>query len=331
MSSVVIIKDSFDELPKALAFIAASHRKVCIVTDENVSKLYAEPVISSVEALENHTFIYEIKPGESSKNLETVHCIYDFLIENRFNRDDYVIALGGGVVGDVAGFAASTFKRGLHFIQVPTTLLAMIDSSIGGKTGVNYHGLKNVIGSFCFPKLIYINKNVLSSLPEVERANGMAELIKTGILSSDGFNPEIEKCIDFKKMITAEDPDDEHKRHILNFGHTIGHALEEYYGYAQKHGQCVALGMICALDISASRGWISSGLVDELRDVLAQNGLKTCIRIPDPLKISELCHSDKKIQNNRIQFILLKGMGNPVIVEDVTDEEILKSLEAINE
>lgn len=331
MSSVIIIKDSFDDLAKALSFIALSRKKVCIVTDDNVSKLYLGAVLKSVEALENRGFSFSVKPGERSKDLTTVCSLYDFLIENKFGRDDAVVALGGGVVGDIAGYTASTFKRGLAFIQIPTTLLAQVDSAIGGKNGIDYKGVKNAIGTFCRPRLIYVNKTVLSSLPEEEIANGKAELIKTGIISSNSFEPEIDDCIRFKKQITDEDPYDEGRRQILNFGHTIGHAIEAASDYSLKHGACVSLGMICACEISAGRGMIGPEKTDELRSVLAGYGLPVKIRDIDHDRIVDLCANDKKVRDGKSRFILLNGFGDPVIAEDVSEKEIRTALETINE
>lgn len=331
MSSVIIIKDNFDDLAKGLSFINAVNKKLCIVTDDNVSTLYLKKVKDSLSALGNQIFSFVIKPGEDSKNLDTVKSIYDFLLDNKFDRDDFVLALGGGVVGDISGFTASTYKRGLRFVQIPTTLLAQVDSSVGGKNGVDYRMVKNAVGTFCQPSLIYINKETVSTLPEEELSNGKAEQIKTGIISGKGYEPSIDECISFKKLITDEDPYDEYKRQILNFGHTIGHSIESAYGYKYKHGICVGLGMICAEYISVKRGWLDEDKLHELKKELKDNGLKTSVDGIDIETVLNNCCNDKKVRDGIVRFVLLKGIGNPVIVDDVSRTEILDALEAINE
>ncbi len=331
MSSVIIIKDNFDDLAKGLSFINATNKKLCIITDDNVSKLYLQTVEEAISGLDNRIFKFVIKAGEESKNLDTVRSIYDFFLDSKFDRDDIVLALGGGVVGDIAGFAASTYKRGLRLIQVPTTLLAQVDSSVGGKNGIDYKSVKNAVGTFCQPSLIYINKETVSTLPEEELYNGRAEQIKTGILSGKGYEPSVEECIAFKKLITDEDPYDEYKRQILNFGHTIGHSIESAYRYRYRHGVCVALGMICAEYISFKRGWLGEDKFLELKKVLMDNGLKTSVDGIDIASVLDNCCNDKKVHDGIVRFVLLKGIGNPVIVDDVSKTEILDALEAINE
>lgn len=331
MSSIIVIKENFDDLPRALSLINAVGKKFCIITDTNVSALYLEEVYSRVACCDNRVFSFSMEPGEDSKSLDTVNKIYDFLFENKFDRDDIIIALGGGVVGDTAGYTASTYKRGLRFIQIPTTLLAQVDSAIGGKNAVDYNGVKNLIGTFYNPSLVYINKTVLDSLPPEEVSNGKAELIKTGIISKGDFEPAIEDCVFFKKQITDEDPYDENKRMFLNFGHTFGHALESIYGYSLKHGYCVALGMICAFSVSADRGWLPDDKIGILKSVLKKNGLYVSVRLKDPEKIIEYLSDDKKIRDGRLRFVLMKGLGNPVVADDVSDKEIRHALEKINE
>ncbi|MDO4938766.1 MAG: 3-dehydroquinate synthase family protein [Lachnospiraceae bacterium] len=331
MSSIIIVKDSFDDLTKALGFINAADKKICIITDDNLAELYLKEVSSACSVLNNSVYSYSIKPGEESKSIDTIINIYDFLIQNQFNRDDLILALGGGVVGDIAGFAASTYKRGLRFIQVPTTLLAQVDSAIGGKNGCDYDTIKNVIGTFYQPSLVYVNKKTTDSLPSDEVSNGRAELIKTGVISGNVFEPGIEECLSFKKMITDEDPYDEHKRNILNFGHTLGHAIEAASAYKYKHGVCVGLGMICAFEISVKRGWLSTENLEELKTVLKRNGLLTKIKNINPDAVLDFCYNDKKIRDGKIRFILLRGLGNPIITDDVSRKEMIAALETINE
>ena len=327
----VVIKTDFGELAESLKKLNTEGRKLCIVTDENVADLYYGTVKKLLLPLTDQITRYEFKPGEKSKNLNTVTDIISFLSWKDFTREDYILSLGGGTVSDIAGLTASLYLRGIGLVNIPTTLLAQVDASIGGKNGVDFAGQKNVIGTFYRPELVYINTSVLDTLPDIERSNGMAELIKTSIISKGSFHSEISECAAYKNRIVSQDFKDEGLRHILNFGHTCGHAIEAYSGFALSHGACVGLGMICSFIISQNRGWIAPADTAALYNALNQAGLPVTCSIDNTGSILELIHKDKKSRDGHTQFVLLRGLGNPVITDDVSDDEIITALEKINE
>lgn len=243
--------------------------KIVVVTDKNVDKLQLPAFMKSLKSSGYTADKYVIKPGEESKQLKTLEDIYKHLIELRLDRGSTLVALGGGVVGDITGFVAATYLRGINFIQVPTTLLAQVDSSVGGKTGIDYKGSKNIIGAFYQPKLVYININSLKTLPVRQLKSGLAEVIKHGIISSKEFfryiNDNMDRIFKFEKdvlsyviktncliksKVVEQDEKEEGLRAILNFGHTIGHAIESASGFRLLHGESIAVGMIGACIIS---------------------------------------------------------------------------------
>ena len=324
-------------------------KKICIITDSNVEKLYLNELknLLAPSCISVSSFTFEA--GEESKNLATVQNAYEFLIQNKFNRKDLLIALGGGVVGDLTGFCAATYLRGIDFIQIPTTLLALVESSIGGKTGVDFSQYKNMVGAFHMPRLVYMNLSVLKDLPGRQYFAGMAEVLKSALIKDGKFyewlinsfyeicqrEPEymeemIYKTNLIKKEIVEKDPFEKGDRALLNFGHTLGHAIEKYKNFEMLHGECVALGCICAAFISWKRDLISSDDYYEIRDMFVPFCLPITIEDIDEQEIVALTHSDKKADNHGIKFILLKKVGKGIVDTTVTDEEMLAALNEIH-
>lgn len=339
----VNISDSFEDFAVSYDF---SESKICIITDDNVANCVLDDFKA---ALNKEALCYCIAPGESSKTLDTVKGIYDFLIKNDFNRNDILIALGGGVIGDITGFAASTYERGISFVQVPTSLLAMVDSSIGGKTGVDFDGYKNMVGSFYMPKMVYINTSVLKSLPDREYFNGFAEVMKAALIRDSIFYTwlidqmyeicekdneavahMIEKSVLIKKRVVEKDPTEKGERRILNFGHTIGHAIEKYSNFDLKHGECVALGSVASAFISWKKNWLTMEEYYEIRDMFVPFNLPISVELLDIDKVLENIKKDKKAENGTINFVLLKKIGKAVIDNTVTPEDIKEALNELN-
>lgn len=344
----IVLDDSFEGLAERISGLGFSGRKIAIITDTNVEKLYAEQIKECLETVSPTTVVYAIPAGEENKNLSEIEKIYQVLIDNHFDRHDLIVALGGGVVGDMAGYTAATYLRGIAFIQIPTTLLAQTDSSIGGKTGVDFKGYKNMVGAFYMPKLVYMNVSVLNSLPGEQFASGFAEVMKHGLIKDSDFymwlidnmyeieekDPEtlmsmIKKSCSIKRAVVEKDPTEKGDRALLNFGHTIGHAIEKYKDFTLFHGECVALGCVAAAFISWKRQMLSMEEYYEIRDMFVPFGLPISVTDIDAEKVIELMHSDKKADGNTIKFILLKKVGKAVIDPSVTDDEVREALKEI--
>jgi len=298
--------------------------KALIISDTNVSKLYLEEVINTVKDCFSDCFSFVIEAGEASKNLENVKKCYDVLKENDFHRSDMVIALGGGVVGDLSGFVASTYMRGIPFIQMPTSLLAMADSSIGGKCAVDLDGYKNTIGSIYMPVLVYENVSFLNTLPAREFACGMSEILKAGLIKngpfyewlinnfdtimnhdSDSVVYMLKEADEVKRKVVENDPFEHGERMQLNFGHTIGHAIEKSSGFGYNHGESVALGMVAAAYISWKREYLSMEEFYEIRDMFVPFDLPISTDPFDTNQIFDAISMDKKKINGKLNFILL--------------------------
>ena len=344
----ILFESGFDKLAKSCRALSEQERKVCIITDTNVEKLYGTAVKEALEKEFKEVYLIAFPAGESNKNLDTVQKLYTFLIEHKLGRKDLLVALGGGVVGDVTGFTAATYQRGLDFIQVPTTLLAQVDSSIGGKTGVDFTGYKNMVGAFYMPRLVYMNTDVLKTLPAREFACGMAEVLKEALIKDGSFygwlinslyeidDQESEtmkillyNCCRIKKQVVENDPKEAGERALLNFGHTIGHAIEKAKDFELLHGECVALGCVAAAFISYQRQMLTFDEYYEIRDMFVPFNLPITVRDIDPEKILALTKSDKKVEGSKIKFVLLKKIGKGVIDTSVTDEEILAGIKEI--
>ncbi len=344
----IMITDSFSDLSESSEALRLRNRKVCIVTDSNVGNYYLDEIKNNLSyAKELSSFTFEA--GEKQKQLGTVEDLYRFLVKNRFQRGDLLVALGGGVTGDLTGFTAATYLRGIDFIQVPTSLLSMVDSSIGGKTGVDLDQYKNMVGAFYQPKLVFINVFALKTLPAPEFASGMAEIIKHGLIKDisyfnslrnyrdkilefdkDATSDMIRKSIIIKKEVVEKDPLEQGERALLNFGHTIGHALEKASDFTLPHGFGVALGAAAASYISFKRGLISEEDLNTIISVIKSFDLPVTYDIKDKDMILSLTKSDKKMAGDHIKFILLKTIGDAMISTDVSDRDILEGIEYIS-
>lgn len=320
-------------------------QKICIVTDTHVGPLYADEVKSLLSSSFDSVFVYTFEAGEHNKNLETVNGLYEYLILNHFDRRDFLIALGGGVVGDLTGFAAATYLRGIDFIQVPTTLLSQVDSSIGGKTGVDFLQYKNMVGAFYQPKLVYINLSTLTSLPKRQIISGMGEIIKHGLIKDGAYyhwlaakhdailalEPEtIEEMIyrscNIKREVVEKDPTEKGERALLNFGHTIGHAIEKLCDFSLYHGECVGLGILSAAYLSVQLGNITAEDLEDIRRCLISFGFQTDIKGLVPQDILAATKSDKKMVGNQVKFILLSGIGSAYIYRELSNDQILDGI-----
>lgn len=345
----ICLQDSFARLPEKLAELECKERRICIVSDSAVAELYLKEVKECISGCCRQVEDYIFPAGEQNKTLDTVRGLYEHLILKEFDRQDILVALGGGVTGDMTGFAAATYLRGIRFVQIPTTLLSQIDSSIGGKTGVDFDRYKNMVGAFHQPSLVYINTSVLLTLPEEQFASGMGEMLKHGLIRDAGFYEwliehmseieerdsdtlryMIEKSCNIKRMVVEKDPTEKGERALLNFGHTIGHAIEKLKNFELLHGQCVALGMVAAAYISWKRGYLDEDEFYEIRDMNVGFGLPITF---DGLKSEDVVAAtkkDKKMNAGKIKFVLLKKMGQAYVDFTVTDEEMLEAVNSLN-
>lgn len=345
----IVFSKGFEELPEELKAFDVADRKICIVTDSNVDELYGEQVLNLLQNSCAKAVKYAFPAGEESKNLDTVKEVYKFLIEEKFDRKDMLVALGGGVVGDLTGFTAATYLRGIDFIQIPTTLLAQADSSIGGKTGVDFDGYKNMVGAFKMPRLVYMNISVLATLEDRQFFSGFAEIMKHGIIKDSIYyewlienmyeicerDPDtllemVQRSCNVKKLVVEKDPTEQGDRALLNLGHTIGHAIEKAKNFTLYHGECVALGTVAAAYISWKKEMLTMEEYYEIRDMFVPFYLPISVDGIDAQEILKLTKSDKKMESGKIKFILLKKIGKAVIDTTVTDEEILAAIEEIN-
>jgi 3-dehydroquinate synthase len=305
-------------------------KKVGIVTDKKIAGLYLNPVEESLRRSGFEASVVLLPEGEDHKNLESVSSIYEHLVRERFERGSALVALGGGVIGDVTGFAAATFLRGISYVQVPTTLLAQVDSSVGGKTGVNHKEGKNLIGAFYQPRLVLIDVAVLRSLPRRELVAGLAEVIKYGIIADRSLFDRLEERLDdllamrsetladviaasclIKAGVVEKDERESDYRAVLNFGHTVGHALESLTNYEEfLHGEAVAIGMVQAGAISVGAGVCDRKSFERIRRLVSRAGLPT--EIPphaEPDELVKRMELDKKSAGGKIKFVLCEGIG----------------------
>lgn len=310
-------------------------KQVCIVTNETIAPLYLDQVKRALDGYQVDAVV--LPDGEQYKNLDTLNLIFDTLLEKRHNRTTTLIALGGGVVGDMTGFAAASYQRGVDFIQIPTTLLSQVDSSVGGKTGVNHALGKNMIGAFHQPRCVLADTGVLGSLPERELAAGIAEVVKYGLIADAPFMTWLEEHMDAlvakdgealayaverscqnKADVVAKDEREGGIRAILNLGHTFGHAIETAMGYGKwLHGEAVATGMVMAADMSQRLGWLSETEVERIEALLLRAGLPT----KAPASVTEenflsLMAVDKKVLDGQLRLVLMKATGEAVVTSD---------------
>ena len=344
----ILFTTDFSDLSKEIASLGFENRKIAVITDTNVGKIYGEEVKKCFDSITDTCVIYEIPAGEENKQLSEIKKIYEFLMDKHFDRHDLLVALGGGVVGDMCGFTAATYLRGISFVQVPTTLLAQTDSSVGGKTGVDLNSVKNMVGAFYMPSLVYINVSTLKTLDGRQYASGFAEVMKYGLIKDQNFyeylienmyeindkDPEVvmeivKKSCDIKRAVVEKDPTEKGERALLNFGHTLGHAIEKHKNFELAHGECVALGSIAAAFISWKRELISMEEYYEIRDMFVPFNLPISIEDVDKDAVLELTKSDKKSDSGKIKFILLKKIGKAFIDDTVTRDEMEAALDEI--
>jgi 3-dehydroquinate synthase len=330
------LKQAFDEVIPA--------RDVLIVTNTTVGPLYASRLSGALAP--RRCLEVALPDGEVHKTLANVSRMLDVLVANRFARDSCVVALGGGVVGDMAGFAAACYQRGIPFVQVPTTLLAQVDSSVGGKTGVNHPGGKNLIGAFHQPAAVFADTDTLATLPDRELRAGLAEVIKYGLIVDREFfdwleanatrllardtaalTHAIKRSCQIKAEIVARDEREQGDRALLNLGHTFGHAIESATNYATwLHGEAVGAGMLLAADMSQRLGWVSSADVARVEKVLQQFELRTDVRELTAATLAEKMKIDKKVAAGRIRLVLLKAIGKSVVTGDYDDAALRETL-----
>lgn len=321
-------------LPKSGDMIkeVTSAERVAVITDDTVDKLYSDVVMKSLSDAGFETFKFVFPHGEKSKNISTFSSILEFLAESGLTRTDALVALGGGVVGDVAGFAAASYLRGIDFIQIPTTLLACVDSSVGGKTAIDLKAGKNLAGTFYQPKLVIADFETLSTLTDGIFADGMAEVIKYGVIfdkaffeflrdneAKDNLEYVITRCVELKRDIVNADEKEKGVRALLNFGHTVGHAIEKCSGYKIPHGSAVAVGMVII-----SRAAYKCSFCDEnYTDIIASLNKKYSLPVSTDFSASELSSAamaDKKRAGDKIKLIIPEALGNCVIKSVPTSE-----------
>ena len=332
----------------ATFLMGVSARRVAIVTNETVAPLYLAEVGSALRDAGVLPTEIILPDGEAYKNWETLNRIFDGLLVDRCDRRTPVIALGGGVIGDMAGFAAATYQRGVPFIQVPTTLLSQVDSSVGGKTAINHPLGKNMIGAFYQPKLVLADTDTLNTLPDRELRAGLAEVIKYGLIRDPVFfdwieaeleqllarNPEaltyaIHRSCTNKAEVVAADETELGERALLNLGHTFGHAIEAGLGYGEwLHGEAVAAGTVIAAELSARLGWLSEAEVARIRALLFRAGLPVVAPDLGIARYLDLMAHDKKVADGKLRLILLKGVGRGVIHAESDTEFIGGAIKA---
>ena len=318
-----------------LADIAAPYSRVMVLTNTTVEPLYMDTLGKGLAGIEHSVHVME--DGESEKNLEVLNGIITGLLENRFARDACLLALGGGVVGDITGFAAACYQRGIDFIQVPTTLLAQVDSSVGGKTAVNHALGKNMIGAFHQPVAVFADTLTLETLPDRELAAGLAEVIKYGLIRDADFFSWLEdnigkltkrdttsmqyaierSCVNKSEVVSADEKE-KGMRALLNLGHTFGHAIETALNYETwLHGEAVALGTLMAADLSHRLGWLEAGALTRIANIYEQAGLP--LQLPASLAnidMEDLMMVDKKVKGGKLVLVLLKDIGDAVTTDD---------------
>ncbi|GAB7390004.1 3-dehydroquinate synthase [Lactococcus garvieae] len=329
---IIIKKESLLQVGRWVAQLW-QQQKVVLVTDDNVEPLYGREVASQLRSEGFEVFTFTFPAGEASKNLSTVEKLWEFCAQHGLTRSGGVIALGGGVVGDLAAFAASTYMRGIHFLQIPTSLTAQVDSSIGGKTGINSNYAKNMIGTFAQPDGVLIDPEVLKTLEKRDFREGIGEIVKCGLIAdkqlwarlneiqnADELLQEaayfIRAACEVKRKLVVEDEFDQGTRLYLNFGHTIGHAVEAYAGYGQvMHGEAVAIGMVQISKVAERKGLMPEGLTAQIKAVLQKFQLPQTYEPWDEAALFEILSHDKKARGKMIKIVLVPEIGQAQIHE----------------
>ena len=325
-----------DRVWAKLQKLELSSSSFAIISNTTVGPLYGEALAKQLPGAK----LLQIPDGEKHKTLETVRGLYESMLEHGMDRQSLVIALGGGVVGDIAGFVAATYMRGVRLVQMPTTLLAMVDSSVGGKVGVDLPQGKNLVGAFKQPEAVLVDPDVLSTLPEAEYRNGLAEVIKHGLLDDGalldpkmyirGRAPElIARAVDVKLKVVKVDPFERGPRKHLNLGHTFAHAIEQQSHFAWKHGEAVAVGLLAAAQLSERIGLAKVPMSESVQELLEHVGLPVQIKGMTSEGLLEAMRTDKKWEAGKSRFILLEAPGVPKIVEDVPRAQVLEVLEGL--
>lgn len=324
-----------------------SGERVALVTDTNVGPLYAETVTASLNEAGFTCLPYSVSAGERSKSVKRLEELWDAFVAFDMDRGSTVVTLGGGVVGDLAGFAAATYMRGIRYVQLPTTMLACVDSSVGGKTAIDLERGKNLVGAFHQPSAVLIDPTVLATLPDRELRGGLAEVVKYGVildaaffgrlqtdmekllkLEADVTAEAIRRCCELKASVVADDETEAGRRAILNYGHTVGHALETLMGYEDLlHGEAVAIGMIAASRVAEALGMIDGKVTAQQEKLLGRVGLPTAMRAVDAAEVIETMHHDKKARGGKLTMVLPVRIGQVEIVEDVRPEVVATALE----
>ena len=331
---IIIAKGLIDKISEKVKNVYKG-KKIFILTDENVNKYYGKKVVSALSEYFDVKLV-SLKAGEETKNFNTLPMVYNELLDFNLTRSDLIITLGGGVIGDLGGFVASSYLRGIDFIQVPTSLLAQVDSSVGGKVAVDLERGKNLVGSFYHPKAVLIDPEVLNTLDNRFFIDGMAEVIKYGCIKDkmffeflyemennsdviDNMERVIHKCCDIKRIVVESDEKDKGERMLLNFGHTLGHAIEQYYNYTKyTHGEAVAIGMYEITKISEAKGLTVKGTAERIKEILIKYNLpyKMDVNIEEILDTINL---DKKKLGKSLNLIILKEIGNSEIYKTTTE------------
>jgi 3-dehydroquinate synthase len=334
----------------ALPQLGAECARLClgsrcaVITDSNVAAKFAKPALKSLSASGFDPVLIVVPAGEKSKRLAVVEKCHDALAKHRLERKSFIVALGGGVVGDLAGFVAATYLRGIDFVQAPTTLLAQVDSSVGGKTGVNLKAGKNLVGAFYQPKLVLCDLDILKTLPKREYISGLAEVIKYGIIfdaklfarlerdlpkilarDSKTLSQIIARCCEIKAEVVAQDETENGLRAILNFGHTIGHAIENSFGYGKfLHGEAISIGQVAAAKLSQEMLGLSAKEVERIADLFRRAGLPAQIKINSSQrkKLLAAMKLDKKVSGGEVKFVLAKKIGTVLWNQRVPENSI---------
>jgi 3-dehydroquinate synthase len=332
-------------LLNALPTLLAEHGlngKVAIVTNDTLAPLYG---LTVAKAFGERGVLITVPDGEQYKTLDTVRTLYDQFIAADLDRKSVVLALGGGVIGDMAGYAAATYLRGVAFVQVPTSLLSMVDSSVGGKVGVDMPQGKNLIGAFKQPALVVIDPGVLRTLPDVEWRCGTAEIVKAGLirdpelLNADHYRRDsiaaitslIVRAVAIKVAVVQDDPYEDNIRAFLNLGHTFGHALERISGYKWKHGEAVAFGLLAATRLSQVHGLCDFSLPFRVEQLLKALNLPTRYTGYSSAEFRAAMGTDKKRKGSTVRFVLLRSAGDPVLCDDVPDAKVLSVLDSLRD
>lgn len=322
--------------------------KVCVIADEIVAKYQIETLKKYLHRSGIYANILLLKGKEEEKTLATIEKIYHYLFQKQYTRGDMLLAFGGGVIGDIVGYAAATYMRGIPYLQVPTTLLAMVDSSIGGKTAVNFYDHKNMIGAFYPPEAIYMNLDVLKTLPERQYDAAFGEIIKYAFIKDKKYVSWLEqsadrlkkrdllflqemvcRCCRMKLKIVCKDPKERGDRVLLNFGHTIGHALEQQSGFSLLHGECVAIGMVAAAHISYQKRRLSYAELMQIEHILKKFHLPVRIKKMNQKELLSVIQHDKKRTTQKFQFIILQKIGKACVDLCVTEEQLQRAMDYI--